>query len=290
MTAPPEGEDVPRVVGRLRGAAPGPTLLVVAGLHGNEPAGVRAARRVLASKPLHRGDLVVLGGNLAALRSDVRFIDRDLNRIWPAAPTGHEGQEHAGLSAAIDETLNAARGETLLLDLHTTSADGAPFLALTDHPLGRTVADAIPVTRLLGLVESLHGTLVDHMGSRGVPSLVLEAGRHDRASSVDVSEAALRLVMDALGLAPAPAASRELLARARGDLPAEIRVFHRHPIAPGDGFRMEPGFTHFQPVRKGQPLARDSRGPILCPEDAVMLLPLYQGQGEDGFFLGRPAG
>lgn len=37
-----------RVLGRIRGEAPGPTLVVVAGMHGNELGGVEAVRRVLA--------------------------------------------------------------------------------------------------------------------------------------------------------------------------------------------------------------------------------------------------
>ena len=37
-----------RVVGRVRSSEPGPTLMVVAGIHGNEPASVLAARRVFA--------------------------------------------------------------------------------------------------------------------------------------------------------------------------------------------------------------------------------------------------
>jgi len=41
-------------------------------------------------------------------------------------------------------------------------------------------------------------------------------------------------------------------------------------------------------VRKGQLLARDYHGLVLAPHDARILLPLYQGQGEDGFFLARP--
>ena len=36
-----------RKLGELEGAHAGPTLLCVAGIHGNEPAGVHAVRRVL---------------------------------------------------------------------------------------------------------------------------------------------------------------------------------------------------------------------------------------------------
>ena len=50
---------------------------------------------------------------------------------------------------------------------------------------------------------------------------------------------------------------------------------------------MEPGFANFQPIERGQVLARDSQGAIEAPMKGWLLLPLYQGQGEDGFFIGR---
>lgn len=51
---------------------------------------------------------------------------------------------------------------------------------------------------------------------------------------------------------------------------------------------MRPGFANFAPVTQGQPLADDSGGEVLSPEDGMIFLPLYQEQGDDGFFIVRP--
>jgi hypothetical protein len=45
--------------------------------------------------------------------------------------------------------------------------------------------------------------------------------------------------------------------------------------------------VNFQPVIRGQLLARDRNGEIRAPENGRILLPLYQSQGSDGFFLVR---
>lgn len=50
---------------------------------------------------------------------------------------------------------------------------------------------------------------------------------------------------------------------------------------------MEPGFKNFQPVRRGKVLARDRTGAIKASETGLVLLPLYQPLGDDGFFLAR---
>src|SRR5438067_792725 len=73
-----------REIGRIVGAAPGPTLVAIAGIHGNEPAGIEAARRIFARLgPADvRGELVVFAGNLAGLQAGVRYQAKDLNRLW----------------------------------------------------------------------------------------------------------------------------------------------------------------------------------------------------------------
>lgn len=62
---------------------------------------------------------------------------------------------------------------------------------------------------------------------------------------------------------------------------------YRRPVTDGDGFRMNPGYSNFDPVRAGQVIARDDVGPIAVEETSRLLMPLYQEQGEDGYFLVR---
>ena len=56
-----------RALGFVRGQRPGATLICIAGIHGNEPAGVHAVRRVFGSVQDRAsemtGDLVALAGN-----------------------------------------------------------------------------------------------------------------------------------------------------------------------------------------------------------------------------------
>ena len=48
---------------------------------------------------------------------------------------------------------------------------------------------------------------------------------------------------------------------------------------------MYPNYKNFQRISSGEIIAEDNEGPIEAPEDALLLMPLYQSQGEDGFFL-----
>ena len=278
-------------------------LIVVAGIHGNEPAGVRASERVLAQLPAlartMRGDAVFLAGNLGALARDVRFIDRDLNRQWdpdqaPEATrvTVAEDREQRELAAELEAAAGEARGPVYVLDLHTTSADGVPFAMIAGPGRERSFALHFPLAVILGLLDRIEGTLLAYVQSRGWIGLGVEAGQHARAVSVDRHEAVLWIALTAAGLLP-PAAVPDLADRvalleaARRELPRILEVEHRHAIRPEDEFRMEPGFANLQRIRAGELLARDRTGEIRAPRSGVLVMPLYQPQGDDGFFLGR---
>ena len=76
-----------------------------------------------------------------------------------------------------------------------------------------------------------------------------------------------------------------LLIEYSDNLPKLSQLHSMHPIAKGDKFRMLPNFKNFQRVRAGEALAEDKDGEIKSPVDAMILMPLYQEKGEDGFFL-----
>ncbi|MCS6798334.1 MAG: succinylglutamate desuccinylase/aspartoacylase family protein [Myxococcota bacterium] len=301
---------IERCVGRRRGTRPGPTLLVVGAIHGNEPAGVLAAIRLLerleADGVELRGELVCLAGNLRALRLGRRYVDRDLNRLWteaslaalPARLAGDpdaEDHEQAELRDAIEHALREARGPVYALDLHTTSAAGFAFALYGDTLRQRSFAKHFPLPAILGLEEQVDGVLVEWLGRLGATTLCIEAGQHDDPVSVDNLVACLTVALAAAGLVeperlPGHAAALAHLEAGRGGLPRVMEVLHRHPVSPSDGFVMEPGFANIARVRAGQLLARTRDGEIRAPRDGLLFLPLYQAQGSDGFFLGREVG
>jgi succinylglutamate desuccinylase len=281
----------------------------MAALHGNEPAGVRAARTVLrelrCESPDIRGEILFLVGNRRALAADSRYVHRDLNRAWTTErvrkigegppPDGGcvEDAEQRELIGILEELLRRdTPGGTYLLDLHTSSAAGRPFLTVGDTLRNRSFAAALPLPKILGLEEQVDGSLLEYLNNRGLVTLGLEAGRHDDAASEAVMIAVIRLVMVAAGMVrerevPHARELRNRLRRASSGIPSFVEVLHRHPIRPEDGFRMEPGYASFHSVRAGEVLARDRNGEIRAGDDGFVLLPLYQGQGSDGFFLAR---
>jgi succinylglutamate desuccinylase len=292
-----------REIGRVVGDEAGPTLIAVAGIHGNERAGVVAARRVLAT--LNRrhgrvcGELVAFAGNLGAMKQGVRYRSRDMNRVWTEdaverglGPNDEETGEMRELHEAIREAIARARGPVHLIDLHTTSASGFPFVLFGDTLEQRRFASAVPLPLVMGLEEQLDGVLSGYWTTKGITTFAVEGGQHDDPSSIDNLEAVLLLGAESAGifgsgLLTETGNAHSLLERRRGDLPRVMEVVRRHAITPEDRFVMEPGFSNLARARAGQLLACDRNGEIRAPSDGLVLLPLYQGQGADGFFWGR---
>ena len=48
---------------------------------------------------------------------------------------------------------------------------------------------------------------------------------------------------------------------------------------------MKPGYKNFQKISKGEVLAEDRNGHIVSQYNGRILMPLYQKQGEEGFFI-----
>ena len=300
------GKPDAHLIASIRGSQPGPTLIIVGGIHGNEPAGVLAANRVWLRmqkrRAVLRGEVVLLRGNTRALKQRVRYINADLNRQWTAenlraaeveqgTPEVSEFLEIRELLTVIREAINRARGEIYFLDLHTTSAHGRPFATVGDTLRNRRFALTFPVTIVLGLEEQIDGTLLEYVNNLGAITMGFEAGQHEAMASVDHDEAVIWNATASTGNfrradLPELGDSQSLLKRASGGMKV-MEVRYRHAIAPDDGFKMEPGFRNFQAVRRGKVLARDRTGEIKASETGLILMPLYQALGDDGFFLIR---
>ena len=290
------------------GSTPGPTLIVVGAVHGNEPAGVLGLQRFFqhveaTGMKLAHGQIVAFTGNRKALAVRKRFLDQDLNRHWAPErverlrgtrdPLSGEDEELRELDVEISAVCRDAHPNypVFLLDIHTTSGTGGAFANLEDSLPNRDFAFALPVPVVLGLEEELSGTLTSYWNGEGLITTGFEAGQHDEPEAVERANAAVWIALTATGLLDedceeVQAAQRRLDEEHR-HLPHVLEVRYRHAIRPEDAFAMDPGYVNFEPVEAAQPLATDHRGRVMAPQAGRILMPLYQKLGADGFFIVR---
>ena len=297
-----------RLIGEEHGRQDGPCVIIVAGLHGNETAGVEAVQQVLAAItqeeiPLD-GDLFALRGNVTALRQNRRFVDRDLNRIWTADQVKSirrrgpdnldevESRELFLLHTAIEQVLQQARGRTSLLDLHCSSSISTPFTLEGHHLLDGLSRQILEVPAVIDTAGFFGGTFMNFVRGQGHIAVIFEAGQNLAEETVQNHETAIWATLVGVGLVqesdlPAVVPARGGYHNGASNLPDRLELFYRHAILPTDNFRMLPGFRNFDTVREEQILGHDDKGPVCSPADGRIFLPLYQQTGEDGFFLVR---
>ena len=295
------------VIGEFVGDPRGATLIVTGSVHGNEAAGALALRKIAAVLPglasRVRGRVYLLAGNTRAIEKGVRYIDSDLNRHWTPENVVNnragssirtkraEDLEQTELLTIFENILGSARAEVYALDLHSTSADGVPFATVGDTLRNRDFAGKFPVTILLGIEEQLEGTILEYLNNAGAVTLGYEGGQHFAERTIKTHEALVWLALVHAGIlaaadCPDYEKHEEFLRNVTG-APRIVEIRYRHAITEADEFKMELGFENFQPVRRGQLLAMQKSGAVYANESGLILMPLYQALGEDGFFLGR---
>ncbi len=303
------------VLGEFTGNKPGPLFICIAGLHGNEVAGVEAVKTVfklLEIEPYvnpsfsYQGTFLGILGNAEAYFRQKRFITKDLNRIWtpenvrrvknmPYEQLQSEDRELRELVDLMEAKIRQHKPSRLvMLDLHTTSAYGGIFAIASDMPESIRIAVELHAPVITGMLEGITGTTLHYFVKEnfGLPTVgvAFEAGQHKDQLSVNRCIAAIINCMRSIRAVRSEDVENRhdaLLIEYSKDLPKVARLVTVHHIQPDDHFVMKPGFRNFQRVYKGQLLASDIRGPIYSPADGRILMPLYQKQGSDGFFIVR---
>ena len=294
-----------RYIGSYSQNEEGPLFFILGGIHGNEPAGVFALEKVFeklaAQKPNFKGKIVGVCGNCAALAEKKRFLDHDLNRLWsieaidrikslPSEKLNSEEKELLELLTALETESEGGYSSKIMLDLHTTSAPGGFFSIVTFDEYNRELATALYAPVIFNLAHSLTSTTSIYMDNNGWKGLAFESGQHDDLESMVLAEAAIWVALEKIGCVNAADIEdfqqyHDLLAEAAKALPRYVNVVYRHKIKTEDHFEMRPGYINFTEVETDELLAADRNGEVKAPGGGRILMPLYQPQGAEGFFL-----
>ncbi len=198
--------DTPVVV--LAGTQIGPTLCVVAGIHGDEVNGVEVVRRTVGtvSPASLRGTLIAIPiANMSAFRRGSRYLPdrRDLNRYFPGRIFGSSASRIAYL--LFDEVIRHCNA---VVDLHTGS-----FHRSNLHQLRADLSDRATMqlaadfgAEIVVNNEGRLGTLRRAATDAGIPTITVEAGEPTRFDEAQVNEAfgGLQRLLHARGMIANP--------------------------------------------------------------------------------------
>ena len=301
-------------------APPGPRLIVLGAVHGDETCGTRAIERVAEEIDagvlrLARGALTLVPvTNPLAYEKGRRTGDRNLNRRLAPTAAPHEFEDHVAnwlcpLLAAHD----------VLLDLHSFRSPGVPFVFIgPDDNAGplepfahakkeealalrlrvNRVVDGWLATYAAGVARrhALAATMPDakldldprygigtteYMRSVGGWAVTLECGRHDDPAASQVAYRAILATLAHLGLVDAP----DPAPAERIEMLSLAEVVDK--LDPADVFARE--WRSFDPVPAGTLIGtRQGGGEVRASDDATIVFPNPGcAAGQEWFYLAR---
>jgi len=301
---------------------PGPRLIILGAVHGNETCGTRAIERVITE--IDAGTLRLSSGRLTlvpvanplAYAEHRRVGDRNLNRKLAATATPHDYEDHVA-----NWLCPLLAAHEVLLDLHSFHSPGTPFVMLgptdNDGPLepftqaareealavrlgvGRAVDGwldtyAAGVARRREFAATLPEATLDldprygigtteYTRSMGGSALTLECGQHDDAQAPAVAHRAIVATLAHLRLIDAP------------DPPPTPGVECLSLCEVIDKLHANDAFAQawrsFDPVAKGRAIGTRHDGRVVAaPFDGFVVFPNAAAEvGHEWFYLARPS-
>lgn len=292
--------NLPRIIGKYQGEQEGPLLFVTAGVHGNEPSGVYALQKVFEelekTKPAIRGTILGVSGNQKALQLNKRFIDEDLNRTWTKEnieterKETHEQREMFEIINILNQYPEKDFSKRYFLDCHTTSSPSVPYISVQEVNENDNWAHKFPTYIIRGFSDIVYGCIDHYLSRIGITGFVFEAGQHTSTEAVENHEGIIWLALkeacalDLSRISTYPECVNKFSEKNSPDQKT-FEIIYRHGLDDAHEFKMEQGYENFQKIEKGELLAMDKGKEIKSEWDARIFMPLYQAQGNDGFFV-----
>lgn len=250
--------------------------MVLGGVHGNEPCGGMAITRLMAE--LEGGTLALACGTLTcipvvngpAAAGNVRFVDRNLNRIL--------GSDDAGdIEGAIAAQLRPVLAQAdYLLDLHSYTAGGAPFVFAADDAATMAFARTMPAAAIITGWDACYASAfpekpaagmgtTEYARAHGACAVTFECGQHTDVAAHEHGYNAIRAALDHAGVLP----HKNLVTQ---NQPPHVRMRHVF-VKTGEG-SFAKRWQHLEPIAKGEVFARMADGAVqAAPESGVIILP-----------------
>lgn len=277
---------------QVTGQARGPRVVIMGGVHGDEPCGYLAVRELLrliaaGAITIRAGTLVLAIGNEAALVTKTRAVGANLNRLFREPSVELSPCYERDRAEVLKEILRPA---AYLLDLHAVSREAPPYIMCEDAivPFASTLGCPTIVVGWNSLGDdSIAGDTENYVNKHGGVGITVENGQRTWEGGAAY----------AFGLAQRFLRKLAIIDEARAafadtDSCAEPSVYHLFQVQnlEDPSFRYARPWKSFDFVAAGTVIGSDLRRDIVADEDCYIIMPAEPTErtlGEDLYVLGR---
>lgn len=270
-------EEIEGIVATLSGPEPGPSVVIMGSVHGDEPCGPAAFERILPTLRLKRGTATFVIGNPRALAAGKRFTEANLNRMFREdallSPEKRASYEYA----RSRELMPLLSGADALLDIHSSeSAAADPFIVCGER--SRAIAERMPFPIISWNWDAANvepGGTDDFMERSGKIGICIECGYDEDPSSADKAEESIRRFLALMRLTDDAVPLKVPEQKALRAVHAHIAETDFAPVA------MVPDFTE---VAAGALIGTDGGREMRAPSDGYLVFVRRRtGPGQEAY-------
>ncbi|MDP2587267.1 MAG: succinylglutamate desuccinylase/aspartoacylase family protein [bacterium] len=261
----------------ITGPQPGPTSLIIGGVHGDETCGSQAVLAAMHDVQVQKGRVLLLFGNPRAIRKNCRFTETNLNRMF--RPDSELSQaERASYEYGRAQQLKPYFAEaSALLDIHASFTPGSlPFIIC--EPQSYAVASQLPASIVVSGFDRVQPGGTDYYMNRlGKIGICLESGYLGDPASRKIAQDGITSFLRARGHIDGMPIS--------GSKQTRLSVFLQYRTQTSS-FKLARAFNDFAVVRQGEQIGHDGPRSIVAPKTCRIIFARdHSAIGEEAFLL-----
>lgn len=254
----------------------GPTVMILAGVHGNEKAGVYALQRLLPELKLTKGKAYFAYANPLAIEADVRMLAKNLNRCFYANNDGTDWEdERARELMSVMDKCDAC------LDLHMFyDEDGVPFVICEESCLDLAKIFDVEIIST-NWSETEPGGSDDYMYKQGKFGICIECGPISK--SKEFASFAEKSVMQFLNFFGMVDVNIKPSIKSKKLIKTYKTVYRQ-----SEDFKLAPGLKNFMELKEGQLILKDGGKEYFAKAGDCIIFPHYNARiKEEAYILGK---
>ncbi len=262
---------------KITGIYPGPTNMIIVGTHGNEKCGPEVLEKLLPTLSIESGTVYFAYGNPKAIEQNVRFVEKNLNRMYKPEhelTDEEKGSYEYGRADYLKKYLNISDS---VLDIHASSnKESRPFIICERN--AKKIFEKLPVpTVVFGFDENEPGGTDYYMNRIGKIGVCVECGYLGDEASMEI---ALKSIMQYLSVLGHIQVDNEM------GQAQEFFQIHNLYLSKTDSFKLSKKFSDFQVLKKDEEIGFDGDIKVTCDRESVILFPHDTNKvGQEAFLL-----
>lgn len=243
---------------------PGPNLVIMAGVHGDEKCGLNAFDAILPTFSPLRGRVTFIIGSPEAVRVNQREFEGNLNRMFRPDSEITEAERNTYEYERSRELMPILAKADALLDIHSSTTEQTiPFVICEKQSF--EVAAKLPIEVVVSGIDVLHPTGTDaYVNQSGGFGICIECGNHNDPNATNIAIEAVNRFLTYLNVVEGESNSDT----------NKQRLINADWIYRNKGsFILSKNFQEFEKVSEGSIIGFDGEGEIKAPYDGVILFP-----------------